>query len=56
LTSTPAENARSPAARSTTAWIASSSRMIGHNAANSSHIRWLKALRTSGRLSVIVAT
>jgi hypothetical protein len=49
-------NARSPAARSTTAWTASSSLTIRHAAIISSHMVRLKALSRSGRFNVIVAT
>src|SRR5580704_19649944 len=56
LTSTPVQNARSPAACSTTTRTSSSSRVRCHTSANSSHIRWLKALSLCGRFSVTVAT
>ena len=56
LTSRPVQKARSPAARSTTAWTSSSSRIVPHTSTNSSIICWLKAFITSGRLMVIVAT
>ncbi len=54
--SSPAENARSPAARSTTAFTASSAFTACQTSRISSHIRRSNALSDSGRFSVIVAT
>ena len=54
--SRPAQNARSPAARSTTALVASSSLTIRHAASISSHMVRLNAFSTSGRFRVMVAT
>ena len=54
--SRPALNARSPAARSTTAFTESSSFTMRQACAISSHMVRLNALRESGRFSVMVAT
>ena len=54
--SRPAQKARSPAARSTTAWTDASAFTCRHTERISSHICRSNALSTSGRLSVIVAT
>ena len=56
LRNRPAQNARSPAARSTTACTAGSSFTLRHTLRISSHIARLNALSASGRFSVIVAT
>src|SRR5665213_560894 len=56
LVSSPAQNARSPAARTTTAWTAGSSFTMRQAARISLHMVRSNALRTSGRFSVIVAT
>src|SRR5262245_33001966 len=55
-TSSPALNARSPAARSTTAFTRASSLIRCHASFTSPHIRRLNALSFAGRFSVRVAT
>ncbi len=54
--SSPAQKARSPAARTTTAWTAGSSLTVCQAWRISWHIWRSKAFSTSGRSSVIVAT
>ena len=54
--SSPTQKARSPSARSTTALTAGSSLTSFQTARISSHIWRSKALSTSGRFKVIVAT
>ena len=56
LVSSPAENARSPAARTTTALTVSSALITCHASRISSHICRLNALSASGRFRVTVAT
>ena len=56
VTSSPAENARSPAARTTTARTPSSALTTFQSSSTSSHICRLNAFMRSGRFSVIVAT
>ena len=56
LTSMPVQKARSPAARSTTAWTSSVSRTAPHTSTTSAAMVSLKEFRVSGRFSVRVAT
>ena len=56
VTSMPVQKARSPAARSTTAWMSSVSRAMPQTSTISPAIVSLNELRVSGRFSVTVAT
>ena len=56
VTSMPVQKARSPSARSTTAWMSSVSRTVRHTSTTSAAIVSLNELRVSGRFSVTVAT
>ncbi len=56
VTSMPVQKARSPADRSTTAWISSVSRTMPHTSTTSAAMVSEKELRRSGRFSVMVAT